>query len=131
MRNWAIIIVPVSLLIGNNQLVSADILKITVPEVVVSAGKRSVIKIEIEIRKGYHIQANKINDDLLIPTVIEITEDKNISITDWHGRVVQHATTREFPTFVALQGLPSGSYTVSVRLRDGTLLAAKQLAVME
>ena len=79
MRNWAIIIVPVSLLIGNKQLISADILKITVPEIVVYAGKSSVIKMEIEIKKGYHIQANKVNDELLVPTTIEINEDKNIT----------------------------------------------------
>jgi hypothetical protein len=79
MMNWAIIIVPVSLLIGNKQWVSADVLKITVPEVVVSAGNSSVIKMKIEIKKGYHIQANKVNDELLIPTTLEITEDKNIT----------------------------------------------------
>ena len=79
MRNWAIIIVPVSLFIGNKQLVSADILKIKVPEIVVYAGKSSVIKMEIEIKKGYHIQANKVNDESLIPTTLEITEDKNIT----------------------------------------------------
>jgi len=79
LMNRAIIIVPVSLLMGNKQLVSADILKITVPEVVVYAGKSSVIKMEIEIKKGYHIQANKVNDELLIPTTVEINEDKNIT----------------------------------------------------
>ena len=79
MRNWAIIIVTVSMLIGNKQLESADILKITVPEIVVYAGKSSVIKMEIEIKKGYHIQANKVNDELLVPTTIEINEDKNIT----------------------------------------------------
>ncbi len=78
MMNWAIIIVSVSLLMRNKQLVPADILKITVPEVVVSAGKSSVIKMGIEIKKGYHIQANKVKDDLLIPTTVEINEDKNM-----------------------------------------------------
>ena len=34
---------------------------------------------EIEIKKGYHIQANKVNDELLVPTTIEINEDKNIT----------------------------------------------------
>lgn len=79
MMNWAIIIVPVCLLFGNKQLVSADILKITVAEVVVHAGKSSVIKMEIEIKEGYHIQANKVKDGLLIPTTVKIDEDKNIT----------------------------------------------------
>jgi hypothetical protein len=76
--NWAIIIVPVCLLMENKKLVPADILTITVPEIVVSAGKRGMIKMEVEIKRGYHIQANKVKDGLLIPTTIKIDEDKNI-----------------------------------------------------
>lgn len=78
--NWAIIIVPVCLLFGNKQFVSADILNIAVAEIVVHAGKSSVIKMEIEIKKGYHIQVNKVKDDLLIPSTVEINDDKNITI---------------------------------------------------
>jgi len=80
MMNWAIIIVPVSLLMGNKQWATAEILKISVPGIVVNAGKSSVIIMEVEIKKGYHIQANKVNDDLLIPTTLEINKDKNITI---------------------------------------------------
>ena len=79
MMNWAIIIVPVFLLMGNKKFKPADIVKIKVPEIVVSAGKRAVIKMEVEIKKGYHIQANKVNDELLIPTIVKIDEDKNIT----------------------------------------------------
>jgi uncharacterized protein len=78
MMNWAIIIVPVFLLMGDDKLVPADILKISVPEIVVSAGKSAVIKIQVEIKKGYHIQANKVNDELLIPATVKIDEVKNI-----------------------------------------------------
>jgi len=79
MMNWTIIIVPVFLLMGNRKPVPADILKITVPEIVVSAGKKAVIKMKVEIMKGYHIQANKVKDGLLIPTTVKIDEDKNIT----------------------------------------------------
>jgi len=79
MMNWSIIIAPVFLLMGDKKLVPADILKITVPEIVVSAGERAVIKMEVEIKKGYHIQANKVKDGLLIPTTVKIDEDKNIT----------------------------------------------------
>lgn len=76
--NWAIIIVPVFLLMENKKLVPADIVKITVPEIVVHAGKSTVLKIKIEVKKGYHIQANKVNDDFLIPTNLEINDYNNI-----------------------------------------------------
>ena len=80
MVNLAIIIVPLFLLMGNEELASVDIVKIKVPKIVVGAGKSVVIKIEIEIKEGYHIQANKVNNDFLIPTILEINEYKNIII---------------------------------------------------
>lgn len=76
--NLEIIIFPVCLLIGYKPLAPSDVLKITVPETVVYVGKNTVIKMEIEIKKGYHIQANKVNEDFLIPTILEIDEYKNI-----------------------------------------------------
>jgi DsbC/DsbD-like thiol-disulfide interchange protein len=78
MMNW-IIIIPVYLLAANKQIILSDVLKVTVPEVVVSAGENSVIKVKVEIKKGYHIQANKVKDDLLIPTTLEMNGDKNIT----------------------------------------------------
>ena len=80
MVNLARIMVPVFLLMGNERLVSADIVTIKVPEIIVGAGKGAVIKMEIEIKKGYHIQANKVNNDFLIPTILEVNEYKNIII---------------------------------------------------
>ena len=76
--NWAIFIVPVCLLMGNEKWQSANIVKVTVPEIVVHAGKSTVLKMKVEIKKGYHIQANKVDDDFLIPTKLEITEYENI-----------------------------------------------------
>lgn len=76
--NRAMIIVPFFLLPGKKELQSADIVKITVPEIVVHAGESSVIKIKIEIKKGYHIQANKVNDEYLVPTILAISDYKTI-----------------------------------------------------
>lgn len=53
--------------------VSADsIIKITAPEVVVRAGKKGIIKVYVAVKNGYHIQSNKVNDELIIPTTLEI-----------------------------------------------------------
>lgn len=76
--NPGLIIFLVFLLIGHKHSAPSDVLKITVPEVIVRAGESSIFKMEVEIKKGYHIQANKVNDDLLIPTTLEISENKNI-----------------------------------------------------
>ena len=44
----------------------------------VEAGDGSVIVVKIEVKEGYHIQANKVNDKFLIPTTIKINSDKKI-----------------------------------------------------
>ncbi len=64
-------------LAGCNQQ-KTDILKIIVPQILVDAGKSSTIHIGVEIKNGYHIQANKVNDEYLIPTTLKINADKNI-----------------------------------------------------
>lgn len=79
MLNQTIIIVSAFLLMGNIKLVPVNIAKITVPEIVVSPGKKGIIQLEIEIKEGYHIQANKVNDKLLIPSTVKIDEDKKIT----------------------------------------------------
>ncbi len=67
------------LLAGDNQQ-KTDILEITVPQTVVDAGKSSTVHIGVEIKNGYHIQANKVNDEYLIPTTLKINADKNIML---------------------------------------------------
>ncbi len=62
----------------NAQSISEQIVKINVPDITVQSGKSSVIIINVEVKKGYHIQANKVNDEFLIPTTLEITKDKSI-----------------------------------------------------
>ena len=130
MMNWAIIIIPVYLLAGNKQLTPSDVLKVTVPEVVVSAGESSVIKMKVEIKKGYHIQANKVNDDLLIPTTLKINEDKNITTgrqefppakkfklegTDNFLDVYDGAFEIRIP-FKTIKKIPKGKYMLNAKL---------------
>ena len=57
-----------------------DIVNITVPEIRVAPGETSTIHIGVEVKKGYHIQANKLNDEYLIPTTLTINPDKHITI---------------------------------------------------
>jgi DsbC/DsbD-like thiol-disulfide interchange protein len=57
---------------------SEQIVKVNVPNVTVYAGKGSVIILNVEVKEGYHIQANKVSDEFLIPTTVEITTDEKI-----------------------------------------------------
>jgi len=62
-----------------NQQTSPDsIIKITAPEVIAHAGKEAVINIYVVVKEGYHIQANKVNNEFIIPTVLNIIENKII-----------------------------------------------------
>lgn len=50
-----------------------DIVTLNVPEIIVSPGKNGVIQVNVTVKKGYHIQANKVQDEFIIPTTLEIT----------------------------------------------------------
>ena len=55
-----------------------DIVKITVPEIQVDPGESSTIHIGVEVENGYHLQANKLKDEYLIPTTLTIKTDASI-----------------------------------------------------
>jgi hypothetical protein len=57
---------------------TGEVVKITVPEIIVQAGKSAKIIVHVSVEKGYHIQANKVNDELLIPTTLEIDQQETI-----------------------------------------------------
>ena len=56
-----------------------SIVKVNAPEVTAYAGKSGEIHIYVTIKKGYHIQANKVNDDFIIPTTFEINTGEIIT----------------------------------------------------
>ncbi len=66
-------------LAGCNQQ-KTDILKITAPQIIVDVGESSTINVRVEVKNGYHIQANKVNEEYLIPTTLKINADKNIML---------------------------------------------------
>ena len=51
---------------------SPDIATVHVKESIVYTGKGNWIEIEVSVKEGYHIQANKVKDESLIPTTLEI-----------------------------------------------------------
>lgn len=56
------------------------IVKVNAPKVTVEAGRHSVIQIVVEIKNGYHIQANKVSNESMIPTTLDISSDKSLIV---------------------------------------------------
>jgi len=77
MIQWPIIFLVSSFAVSE-QIRANEIVKVNVPKVIVQAGKSSVINITVEVKNGYHIQANKVNNEFIIPTTLEINDDKEI-----------------------------------------------------
>lgn len=71
MINWPLILL-FYILPCNDQAIGDSIVTVTVPEIIVQAGNSGTINVQVSIKKGYHIQANKVNDEFIIPTTIEI-----------------------------------------------------------
>jgi|SRR6516225_812657 hypothetical protein len=80
MLAWPIILLSYFLL-GNEQEAGDTIVQVNVPEVTVQAGKGADIKVFVSVKKGYHIQANDVKDEFIIPTTLEM-ETQNIIVTE-------------------------------------------------
>lgn len=59
-------------------------------EVAVRPGKESVVRLEVHVREGYHIQANQTENESVIPTRIDITSDQKFTI----GKMIFPATRK-------------------------------------
>lgn len=60
---------------------SPDIVTVQVGESVVYAGESNWVEVGVTVKEGYHIQANKVNDESLIPTTLEIKNNKFLTIS--------------------------------------------------
>ena len=59
-------------------------------EVVARPGKESVVRLEVHVKEGYHIQANQTENESVIPTRIDITSDQKFTI----GKMIFPATKK-------------------------------------
>ena len=65
----------ISLLLGNRQTTSQTIVTVNVSESIVYVERNIIVPIWVTVKEGYHIQANKVDDENLIPTKLEIKND--------------------------------------------------------
>ena len=66
---------------GNMHPISPAIVTVNVTDSIVYVGISTMIPIWVEVKEGYHIQSNRVNDESLIPTTLEVSGDKNITIS--------------------------------------------------
>ena len=71
-----LLICPASLLSAQ----SRDVVSVHVDESVLHEGKNSTVFIRVEVKEGYHIQANRIEDESLIPTTVEMNSNEKITV---------------------------------------------------
>lgn len=63
-----------------NRFVEDSVIKISVPGLNVHAGQSKIIYVQITVKKGYHVQANQLKDEFLIPTTLELNGGDIITI---------------------------------------------------
>lgn len=73
---WSIIII--ACFTGTNplQVKEKDIVSVSEDETLLVPGKKSVVVIHIKVKDGYHIQANKVTNESLIPVSLEATPNR-------------------------------------------------------
>jgi hypothetical protein len=57
-----------------------EIVTVAVDKTFATAGNESVVIIQVKVKEGYHIQANKVNDPALFPVTLKITGGGTFSI---------------------------------------------------
>jgi hypothetical protein len=81
MMNRFLILLLTCLFAGAIPPTDKSLVTVSVNESVVYIGMNTIIAISVEVAKGYHIQVNKVNDESLIPTTLEVKEVRGITIS--------------------------------------------------
>jgi len=55
-----------------------EIVTLNVQKLVIKAGKHEKIRVDVKIKDGFHIQANKLQNEFLIPTTLKIVAHNNL-----------------------------------------------------
>ena len=114
-----------------HECVQRDVVSLSVEETVIYAGKTSRLKVFVDVQDGYHIQANRVDDESLIPTTLEVGSFEGITIDDQKfppqkkfrlegTNTLLDVYDGRFPITLfikAMPGAPPGSHMLSARLR--------------
>ena len=61
---------------------SSDIVTINIKESIVYTGEGNWVEIGVNVKEGYHINANTVSDEFLIPTTLEIKSNEFLIVRD-------------------------------------------------
>src|SRR5688572_20767743 len=111
--------------------IAPDIVTVRVSESIVYAGVSNRVEISVNVKEGYHIQANKVRDESLIPTTLEIKANEFLTVSK-----TEFPLSKQFKLegtdssllvfdgkfliklFVnAVKNAPEGKYVLAARLR--------------
>jgi len=76
-----LLVISFTYLYGGNMLqTSLGIVAVNVNETITYVDVSTVIEVGVEVKEGYHIQANKVSDESLIPTTLQVNNTEFITI---------------------------------------------------
>lgn len=73
---WNIILIASFTVMNPLQVKEKDIVNVSVNETLLTPGKKSVAIIRVKVKEEYHIQANKVTNESLIPVSLEVTPNR-------------------------------------------------------
>jgi hypothetical protein len=59
-------------LLASGQNTTEEIVHVEAPQVTMQAGRPAMIRVMVKVREGFHIQANQLTDEFLIPTTLQM-----------------------------------------------------------
>ena len=81
MLNWLLLLFFTYALVGNTPATGQTLVTVKVDQSNVNVGLNTMISIWVEVQQGYHVQANTMNDESLVPTTLEVNSAKGITIS--------------------------------------------------
>ena len=89
---------------------------VSVPSSPVKRGSTFTVLVKVEVRQGFHIQANKVLEDYLIPTTLEAELPKGLKLA---GTSYPQAQLVKFPFNAKKMAVYEGTVELAVKLEAG------------
>lgn len=70
---YSLILIFSLLFSGGQEMMQQDIVQIKTAETILRKEKTDTINVAITVKEGYHIQADKVNDESLVPAALKVT----------------------------------------------------------
>ncbi|NDQ58740.1 MAG: hypothetical protein GZ088_16875 [Acidipila sp.] len=92
--------------------------QVSVPGSPVKRGSTFTVLVKVEVRQGFHIQANKVLEDYLIPTTVEAELPKGLKLA---GTSYPQAQLVKFPFNAKKMAVYEGTVELALKLEAGAV----------